>query len=87
MDNDVKVSKYYDPGKMRRFVMYMEQFWALSCDPALNDDHRKAAKSMYEHYRRMVLCMAAKEMPHAHNFDKVIDVEYMKNIYKKYVEE
>ena len=41
---------------------------------------------MYDHYKRMTLCMAAKEMPHAHNFDRVIDVEYMKNMYKKYEE-
>ena len=55
--------------------------------PALDDEHRKAANAMYEHYRRMTLCMAAKEMPLAHSFDKVIDVDYMKNIYRKYVEE
>lgn len=87
MDNDAKIQKYYDGGKMRRYVMYMEQFWALSTDPALDDAHRKAAHAMYEHYRRMTLCMAMKEMPPEHGFDKVIDVDYMKNMYRKYVEE
>ena len=86
MDNDAKVSRYNDPAKMRKFTMYMEQFWALATDPALDEDHRKAARAMYDHYKRMTLCMAAKEMPHAHNFDRVIDVEYMKNMYKKYEE-
>ena len=87
MDNEAKVQKYYDSGKMRRYIMYMEQFWALSVDPALDDNHKKAARAMYEHYRRMTLCMAAKEMPSEHSFDKVIDVDYMKNMYRKYVEE
>ena len=35
----------------------------------------------------MTLCMAAKEMPPEHSFEKVIDVDYMKNMYRKYVEE
>lgn len=35
----------------------------------------------------MTLCMAAKEMPPEHGFEKVIDVDYMKNMYRKYVEE
>ena len=87
MDNEAKVQKYYDSGKMRRYIMYMEQLWALSVDPALDDNHKKAARAMYEHYRRMTLCMAAKEMPSEHSFDKVIDVDYMKNMYRKYVEE
>ena len=87
MDNEAKVQKYYDSGKMRRYIMYMEQFWALSVDPALDDNHKKAARAMYEHYRRMTLCMAAKEMPPEYGFEKVIDVDYMKNMYRKYVEE
>ena len=87
MDNEAKVQKYYDSGKMRRYIMYMEQFWALSVDPALDDNHKKAARAMYEHYRRMTLYMAAKEMPSEYGFEKVIDVDYMKNMYRKYVEE
>ena len=35
----------------------------------------------------MTLCMAAKEMSLEHGFEKVIDVDYMKNMYRKYVEE
>ena len=42
---------------------------------------------MCEHYRHMTPCMAAKEMPPEHCFEKVIDVDYMKNMYRKYVEE
>ena len=80
MDNKAEVQKYYDSGKMRRYIMYIEQFWALSVDPALDDNHKKAACAMYEHYRRMTPCMAAKEMPPEHGFEKVIDVDYMKNM-------
>ena len=87
MDNEAKVQKYYDSGKMRRYIMYMEQVWALSVDPALDDNHKKAARAMCEHYRHMTPCMAAKEMPPEHCFEKVIDVDYMKNMYRKYVEE
>ena len=32
-------------------------------------------------------CMAAKEMLPECGFEKVIDVDYMKNMYRKYVEE
>lgn len=87
MDNDIKVSKYYDGAKMRRAIMLMEQFWALSQDGALSEDNKKAAKAMYEHFRRLALCIAAKEMPEDHGFDRVVDVNYMENMYRKYVSE
>ena len=86
MDNDAKIQKYYDGGKMRNYVMYMEQFWALSVDPALDEYHRKAARGLHDHYRRMVLCMGAKEMPPKHKFDNILDVDYMKNMYRRYEE-
>lgn len=87
MDNDIKISKYYDGGKMRRAVMLMEQFWALSQDPALDVDNRKAALAMDKHFQRLALCIAAKEMPEDHGFDRVIDEQYMKNMYTKYQEQ
>jgi len=87
MDNDIKVSKYYDGAKMRRAIMLMEQFWALSTDKALDEGNRKAARAMYEHFRRLALCIAAKEMPDDHGFDQVIDVHYMENMYRKYASE
>ena len=55
-------------------------------DPALDEEHKKAARAMYGHCRLMTPCMAAKEMPPEHGFDKVIDVDYMKNMYRKYTE-
>ena len=87
MDNDAKIQKYCDSGKMCQYVMYIEQFWAFSADLILDDDHKKTTKAIYEHYRRMILCMVMKEMPPEHGFEKVIDVDYMKNMYRKYIEE
>lgn len=87
MDNDAKIQKYCDSGKMCQYVMYMEQFWAFSADPILDDDHKKIMKAIYEHYHRMTLCMAMKELLPEYGFEKVIDVDYMKNMYRKYIEE
>jgi len=87
VDSEAKIQKYYDGGKMRRYVMYMEQFWALSVDPAIDGDRKKAAHAMYEHYSRMTLCTAAKEMSSGHGFNMVINIDYMKNMYRKYVKE
>ena len=53
----------------------------------MDDDHKKTTKAIYEHYHRMTLCMAMKEMLPEHGFKKVIDVDYMKNMYRKYIEE
>ena len=53
----------------------------------MDDDHKKTTKAIYEHYRRMILRMAMKEMPPEYGFEKVIDVDYMKNMYRKYIEE
>ena len=84
MHNDIKTSRYYDGAAIRRFVMLMEQFWALANDPALSDDNKKAAMAMYQHCKRMVLCIAAKEMPSEHNFGRIIDEDYMKKMYDVY---
>lgn len=84
MNNDIKTAKYYSPAKMRRATMLMEQFWLLFNAPGLTDDERKCAKGMFEHYRRLAMCILMKEMPEQYMEDLIIDVDYMKNMYEKY---
>lgn len=86
MDNEIKLQKYYDGAKMRRAVMLMEQYWALSQDKNLDEANRICAKKMYEHFKRLALCIVAKEMPEDANFGMVIDVDYMKNMYRGYTQ-
>ena len=84
MNNDVKIAKYYSPSKMRRAMTLMEQFWLLSQKEDLGEDDKKCAKALFEHFRRLALCILMKEMPEQYVEELIIDVDYMKNIYKKY---
>lgn len=84
MNNDIKTAKFYSPAKMRRATMLMEQFWLLSQVASLSEEEKKCAKALFEHYRRLAMCILMKEMPEQYTEELIIDVEYMKNIYKKY---
>jgi len=84
MNNDVKIEKWYSPAKMQRAVMLMEQFGLLSKNLELSEDDRKCAKALFEHYRRLAMCILMKEFPDEMKHELIIDVEYMKNMYKKY---
>jgi len=86
MNNDIKVAKYYSSAKMRRSIMLMEQFWLLSQSKDISEDDRKCAKGLFEHYRRLAICILMKSMPETTVSDLIIDVEYMKNMYKMYSE-
>lgn len=39
----------------------MEQFYVIWQDPRTDEKHEKAAKLLFEHYRRLALCILAKE--------------------------
>jgi hypothetical protein len=84
MNNETKIEKYYSSTKMQRAIMHMEQFWLLSQNSELSDDDKKCAKALFEHYRRLAMCILMKEMPEKMVTDLIVDVEYMKNVYKKY---
>jgi hypothetical protein len=84
MNNETKIEKYYSSTKMQRAIMYMEQFWLLSQNTELNDADKKCAKALFEHYRRLAMCILMKEMPEKMITDLIIDVDYMQNVYKKY---
>jgi len=86
MNNDIKIAKYYSPAKMQRSIMLMEQFWLLSQNKDVDEKDRVCAKALFEHYRRLAMCILMKEFPAEFGNDLIIDVEYMKNLYKKYTE-
>lgn len=77
-DDEIKLSKFYDPEKMRKYIRFME-FFAEIMITAETPDVEKQAKLLFEHYRRMVLNQAVKEFPT--NFQNN-DVLELKNIIK-----
>ena len=84
MNNETKIEKYYSSAKMQRAIMHMEQFWLLSQNPEISDDDKKCAKALFEHYRRLAMCILMKEMPDVMTHDLIIDTDYMQNVYRKY---
>lgn len=84
MDNEIKIARFYDPDKMRQAIMYAEQFWTLCHDKKLDEKNRICAKHLYEHYKRLALCIIAKEFPESFKTNLVVDAKYMKNMYKGY---
>ena len=63
LDNDVKIQSHYDPDLMRKYIVYFEIFAELMHDKTLTEKKRKVAEKFFQHYRRMVMCMALKEIP------------------------
>ena len=56
-----KLERFYKPEKMRTALFKMEQFYIMWNDETVDDKHRKAAKSLFEHYRRLAMCILAKK--------------------------
>lgn len=86
MDNAIKVARYYDADKMRKAIMYAEQFWMLSQEKNLDEKNRLCAKRLHEHYKRLAICIIAKEFPDDFKTDLVVDSKFMKNMYRGYVQ-
>ena len=63
LDNDVKIQRFYDPDLMRKYTTYFEIFAELMNDTTLSEQKRKVAEKFFQHYRRMIMCMALKEIP------------------------
>ena len=72
LDNDVKIQTHYDPDLMRKYVTYFEVFAELMNDSALSEKKRKLAAQFFQHYRRMVMCMALKEIPEGFGTNDVL---------------
>ena len=63
LDNDVKIQLHYDADLMRKYVTYFEVFAELMNDKTLSEEKHKVATQLFQHYRRMIMCMALKEIP------------------------
>lgn len=81
-DADVKTSKYYDGEKLRSAIMNMEQFYKLSQDKKLDNKDIICAYKLFEHYRRLAICILMKEFNPDFNVDCVVSVDYMRNLFK-----
>lgn len=63
LDNDIKIQQFYDADLMRKYVTYFEVFAELMNDRSLDEKKHKIATQLFNHYRRMIMCMALKEIP------------------------
>lgn len=70
-NQETKLERFYKPEKMRTALFKMEQFYLIWQDERTDDKHKKAAKALFEHYRRLALCILAKEM----NVEPMKDVD------------
>lgn len=86
MDNDIKLSKYWDGARLRNTISLMEQFWVLMNDETLDEKHRICAKQLFEHERRLAMNLLMKEFPSDFKTDMFMTASAMENMFKKYEE-
>ena len=87
LDTDIKLSKHYDGDKLRSAVMNMEQFYALSQDEKLSNKDAICAYKLFEHYRRLAMCILMKEFDLSRFAKATITVDYMHSILKPIIKE
>lgn len=81
MNNDIKLEKNYSPEKMRAALFKMEQFFAIWQDDGVDEKHKKAAKALFEHYRRLALCILAKEFDPSMKVERILTPNMIDDIY------
>lgn len=81
MNIETKLEHFYKPEKMRTAIFKMEQFFAIWHDENIDEDHRKAAKTLFEHYRRLAMCILAKEFDEKMEVERVLTPEYMDSMF------
>ena len=59
----------------------MEQFFSIWQDASVDEKHRKAAKTLYEHYKRLAMCILAKEFDQKMHIDRVLTPEFIDNMF------
>lgn len=72
MNKETKLERFYSPEKMKTAIFMMEQYFALWHDETTDEQHRTAAKKLFEHYRRLAMCILAKEFDENMKIYKVI---------------
>ena len=81
MNKETKLEKYYKPEKMRTALFKMEQFFSIWHDSSVDDKHRTAAKKLFEHYRRLAMCILAKEFDEAMEVERVLTPAYIDSMF------
>lgn len=82
-NQETKLEKYYKPDKMRNCLFKMEQFFLIWQNPETDEKHKRAAKSLFEHYRRLALCVLAKEMSVEHiDVEQVLTQTYIDTMFR-----
>lgn len=84
MNEETKLQRYYDPEKMRNALLKMEQFYVIWQDEHTDDRHKKAAKVLFEHYRRLSLCILAKEFDPDMQVERVFGPSYIDTMFQDY---
>ena len=75
-DNQVKLEKWYDGRKLRRYIQLLELSEQICRSSSTNETAKKVAKGFADHYRRMVMLIVMrpfnpKEIPTDNEQDKV----------------
>ena len=81
MNTETKLERYYNPEKMRNCLFRMEQFFSIWQDASVDENHRKAAKALYEHYKRLAMCILAKEFDTNMPVDRVLTPEFIDSMF------
>ena len=81
MNAETKLEKFYNPEKMRNCLFKMEQFFSIWKDKSVDETHRKAAKALFEHYRRLGLCILAKELDENMKIERVLTPEFIDTMF------
>lgn len=82
MNTETKLERYYNPEKMRNCLFKLEQFFAISQDVEhVDEKHRIAAKKLFEHYRRLAMCILAKEFDENMKLERVLTPEYIDTMF------
>jgi hypothetical protein len=76
-----KLERFYRPEKMRTALFKMEQFYLMWNDETVDDRHRKAAKSPFEHYRRLSMCILAKEFNPDMGVERVLTPSFIDTMF------
>lgn len=59
-DNAVKLERYYDGRRLRRYIQLLELSEQICRSKSTNEISKKIAKGFADHYRRMVMCIVMK---------------------------
>ena len=79
-DNQVKLEKWYDGRKLRRYIQLLELSEQICRSSSTNETAKKVERGFADHYRRMVMLIVMrpfnpKEIPTDNEQDKVFSSE------------